>query len=118
MHRAFQREGRVAFLSISSDPEKDTPEVLSLYSKKFGADGRWNFLTGSKAAIYKLAIEGFKLSLQEDVGAAEPITHSTKLALVDSNGWVRGFYEGVGEESKGASARLTEDIRELLKEPK
>lgn len=118
IHQVFQREGTVGFLSISSDPEKDTPEVLSSYAKKFGADERWSFLTGSKEAIYALAIEGFKLSLQEVVGAAEPITHSTRLALVDSEGWVRGFYEGVGEESKGASACLIEDIRKLLKEQK
>jgi protein SCO1/2 len=116
IHEAFQGDGRVGFLSISSDPEKDTPEVLSLYAKKFGADERWSFLTGLKPSIYKLAIEGFKLSLQEVVGAAEPITHSTRLVLVDSHGWVRGFYEGVGEESDGASARLIEDIRELQKE--
>ena len=118
IHKAFQGDNRVGFLSISSDPEKDTPEVLSLYAQKFGADERWSFLTGSKPSIYKLANEGFKLSLQEVVGAAEPITHSTRLVLVDFHGWVRGFYEGVGEESNGASARLIEDIRELQKEQK
>ena len=115
IHRKYTGEERVGFLSVSSDPEKDTPDVLLAYSKKFGADKRWRFLTGQKSAVYRLAIEGFKLSLQEVVGAAEPITHSTRLALVDTDGWVRGFYEGVGEDSAGASQRLIDDIRELLK---
>jgi hypothetical protein len=36
--------------------------------------------------------------------------------LVDAKGWVRGFFEGVGEESAEAGKRLEEAIRSLLKE--
>jgi protein SCO1/2 len=118
IHKQLKNEPQVGFLSISSDPEKDTPEILSVYAKKFAADNRWSFLTGQKQAVYKLANEGFKLSLQEVVGAPEPISHSTRLALVDHEGWVRGFYEGVGADSEKAAPRLIEDIRELLKQLK
>jgi len=116
LHNAFSGENRVAFLSISSDPEKDKPEVLQKYALKFGADKRWSFLTGPVEAVFSLANHGFKLSLTRSENPAEPVTHSTRLLLVDAKGWVRGFFEGVGEESVEAGKRLEEAIRLVLKE--
>jgi protein SCO1/2 len=115
VHQEFSGDARVGFLSVSSDPEKDTPEVLRAYATKFKADDRWHFLTGPKGRVYDLANNGFKLSLKEVPDAPEPISHSTRLALVDREGWVRGFYEGVGEESSSAGRRLKEDIEALLR---
>lgn len=53
------RSGRdVSLISISVDPEDDTPEELKAYGKKFGAKPGWTFLTGKKEnidwVIYKL----------------------------------------------------------------
>lgn len=118
LHKKFENDSRVGFLSISTDPEKDTSEVLKLYAKKFDADSRWVFLTGRKEEVYRLANQGFKLSLQEVEGAAEPISHSTRLALVDSIGWVRGFYEGVGDGGDNAARELIRDISKLMEETK
>jgi cytochrome oxidase Cu insertion factor (SCO1/SenC/PrrC family) len=51
-------------VSISVDPERDTPPVLSQYADRFNADPeRWLFLTGDKRAIYRLAREGFRLGI-------------------------------------------------------
>jgi cytochrome oxidase Cu insertion factor (SCO1/SenC/PrrC family) len=51
-------------VSISVDPDRDTPAVLSQYAERFNADsGRWFFLTGDKRAIYRLAKEGFRLGV-------------------------------------------------------
>jgi len=116
LHKSFSNENRVAFLSISSDPEKDTPEVLKLYASKFGADSRWGFLTGPVKAIFSLANNGFKLSLTRSERPEEPVTHSTRLVLVDSQGWIRGFFEGVGEDSEDAGKRLEDAITKLLQE--
>lgn len=113
LHKELSSEADVRFVSISTDPVKDTPEVLTQYAQKFGASDRWLFLTGEKQEIYRLANEGFKLSLTEDLSAAEPITHSTKLVLVDRAGTVRGFYEGIGEED---TQRIVEHVRRLLTE--
>ncbi|RFC45554.1 MAG: protein SCO1/2 [Verrucomicrobia bacterium] len=118
VHRSFSGENRIGFLSISSDPEKDQPAVLKKYAEKFNADSRWLFLTGQTSAIFSLANQGFKLSLTRTEGGVEPVTHSTRLVLVDGSGWVRGFYEGVGEEGNEASVRLGEGIRKLLEEIK
>jgi len=60
----------VRLVSISVDPEHDTPEALQRYAQRFGADPeRWLFLTGDKAAIYRLAQEGFHLSVVDPAGA-------------------------------------------------
>jgi protein SCO1/2 len=115
IHQNFSKEPQVGFLSISGDPQKDSPEVLSVYAQRFKADERWVFLTGQKDRVYALANEGFKMSMKEMPGGQDPVSHSTRLVLVDKEGWVRGFYEGVGEESAGATERLEADIRELSK---
>jgi len=116
LHKQLSSENRVAFLSISSDPEKDKPEILKKYAVRFGADQRWSFLTGPVSTVFSIANQGFKVSLTKIENSPEPVTHSTKLILVDSKGWVRGFFEGVGEETGEASKRLEEAIRVLLKE--
>ena len=103
----------VRLVSISTDPEHDTPEVLEAYARRFQAGDRWLFLSGDKTQIHALANQGFKLSVVEDRGAPEPITHSTKFALVDRQGYVRGFYDGTDAE---ASRKLVDDIRKLLGE--
>ncbi len=62
----------VRLVSISVDPEHDTPEILRAYSQRFGADPeRWLFLTGDKGAIVRLAQDGFHLSVV-DPGAMQP----------------------------------------------
>jgi cytochrome oxidase Cu insertion factor (SCO1/SenC/PrrC family) len=62
----------VRLVSISVDPDHDTPESLRAYAQRFGADPeRWLFLTGDKAAIVRLAQDGFHLSVVAP-GAAPP----------------------------------------------
>ena len=103
----------IQLVSFSVDPVQDTPEVLKEYAQRYGADPkRWLFLTGNKDAIYKLSIEGFKLGLDDSGSAAEPITHSTRFALVDRQGRIRGYY-GMNDET--ALVRLAKDVKALLR---
>jgi len=67
------------FVSISVDPERDTPAVLSQYAERFNADpDRWFFLTGDKRAIHRLAREGFRLGIADPVepSHASPVKSS------------------------------------------
>jgi protein SCO1 len=90
---------RVELVSISVDPDRDTPEVLADYARKFGADpDRWWFLTGPKDELTRLITRGFKLGLamasdSERQAGAEPITHSDRLALVDRDNRVVGYFD-------------------------
>ncbi|MFQ6616809.1 MAG: SCO family protein [Fidelibacterota bacterium] len=93
-------------LSISVNPEYDTPAILREYGNRFGADHtRWTFLTGDPGAIHRLAVDGFH------VGSIEkPMFHSTRFVLVDSKGQIRGYY--ISSETQ-EMARLERDLKSL-----
>jgi protein SCO1/2 len=107
-------------VSITVDPENDTPAVLKQYAAGFGAGPRWWFLTGSRTDLYRLAVDGFKLEAMEvplddqKAGGDGPFLHSSKLALVDGDGRVRGYYDSTDED---AMARLAVDLRAVAKAP-
>ena len=103
----------VRLVSISVDPDHDTPEVLQRYAESFQATGRWLFLTGGREDVRRLCVEGFKLGLDMAPGPGagpEPILHSTRFVLVDGKGDIRGYYEAFDEES---TARLERDLLAL-----
>ncbi len=110
----------VALVSFSVDPDRDTPEVLDEYAAGHGADDeRWYFLTGDRAAVYRLSREGFRLAVgevppEELRPGDEAIMHSDRFGLVDRRGRIRGLYRGAGPDSEAAVRQLAEDIRKLL----
>lgn len=92
----------VQMVSFTVDPQHDTPQVLSAYIEEQGIDNdRWRFVTGEPADVIGLVRGGFKLGVgqreADEDGVAYDIAHSTKLALVDENGGIRGFYGIDGE---------------------
>ncbi len=90
--------GGVKGVSISVDPEYDTPEVLAKYAQGLGADPNgWWFLTGARDDVYKLILDKFKLSVAPNTAAdqkegAEAVAHSDRLVLVDRNNQVLGAF--------------------------
>ncbi len=55
----FQRKkgpeaGKTQLVSISIDPENDTPRTMKAYMKRYGAKQGWDFLTGSREDIDKV----------------------------------------------------------------
>jgi protein SCO1/2 len=104
----------VHLVSFSVDPEKDTPEVLRGYAEKLQADPkRWDFLTGSKPAIYKLSHDGFKLAVSDGSTEQGIPVHSTRMVLVDRHGEIRGYYEAAEAD---AVTKLLADTNHLLRE--
>jgi protein SCO1 len=87
----------VRFVSFGVDPEYDTPEVLAEYGRKLGADpSRWTFLHGERPVIRALIKDGFKLAIEDGApDSVEPILHSTRFVLVDGEGTIRGYYDGM-----------------------
>jgi protein SCO1/2 len=105
-------------VSITCDPKRDTPERLREYAQQAGADPRrWLFLTGDRQAIYDLSAKGFHMGVNVDPGDVNttdyPILHSTRFALIDRDGAVRGFYDGTSPE---VVDRLKDDARRLAAE--
>ena len=94
---------KIAILSISVDPDWDTPEVLNKYARKHKANPYiWSFLTGERNELKDLLVNGFKVpmgdkeAVQGSVGLEEvtlmDIVHTEKLVLVDDEGNARGYY--------------------------
>lgn len=108
--REFHRElvdsrltDHVQMMTVTVDPEHDTPEVLADYARQLGVTGDdWVFLTGSAPEIERFVVDGFKLAVGErqttSTGAID-IAHSSRLVLVDRFGGIRGFY-GIDRESR------------------
>jgi protein SCO1/2 len=70
------------YVSISIDPEFDSPMVLQAYAKRFGAN--WRFLTGSRAEIEQV-LRAF------DAWRGSKANHSalTLMKLAGSKTWTR-----------------------------
>lgn len=116
LQRQFTAQSTVQFVSVSVDPERDTPQVLSAYADKHEADRqRWFFLTGQRNQVIKLIRDGFHLSvaaLPDSSEANGMIPHSPRFVLVDQQAQIRGYYDS--REIEGL-ARLRNDIEILLK---
>jgi protein SCO1 len=95
----------VRLVSFTVDPARDTPEVLASYAKHFKQDPtRWAFLTGDMPSLNAVGL-GFKLN-----GVDGSTTHSSRFALVDRRGHIRGFYSTA---EGGFMPQLMHDIRQL-----
>ena len=121
LQEAVASDPHVQLVTFTVDPQDDTPPVLAAYANKFGADpNRWWFLTGPEKPLYELIQNGFYQVVQDNRGQPPQegqfiVTHSTKMVLVDAEGNVRGFYDGVGVDGR---ADLLKGIKTLEKEEK
>ena len=113
----FKKEKDLRLVSITVDPERDTPKILTEYANRFSADpARWFFLTGKKETIYKFAQEGFHLGAVEIPHEKKPEsgathTHSPRFVLIDRDAQIRGYYVSTDAE---AMKRLRRDLKILV----
>ena len=93
---ATRRGVALRLLSVSVDPDNDSPEVLRHYAEEYQADrATWSFLTGEARAVRSTAEQGFKIAVDGTADPSKPdfgISHGTELVLVDGAGRVRGYY--------------------------
>ena len=139
---AYKGEENFMILSHSCMPETDSIPLLKAYEAKMingrlekNADGsyrieydtshssqpvmsnpNWNFLTGDKTALYKMARQGYmidnnKPDSMQNIG--DQFIHTQFFALVDKQRRVRGIYDGLKEAE---IEKLVGDIKGLLKE--
>ena len=92
-------------VSISVDPERDTPDRLATYAARYGANPiSWSFLTGPEQAIQATVVDGFKVGAGKERGAGADggpgfweIFHGEKLVLVDRQLRIRGYFDATPE---------------------
>lgn len=102
----------VRLVSVTVDPEHDTPEVLAAHAEGIGADpDRWIHLTGEQDTIWRLSEEGYKLPVgAEPDNPLMPIGHSAKFALVNGEGLIIDYYNS---QDTGDIDRLLVDLKRL-----
>jgi protein SCO1/2 len=107
----------VKFVSITTDPEYDTPPVLKKYAERHGVDeSRWHFLTGIKRDVYELSVSGMKFTVLENTNRVIPndfFLHSEHFVLVDKHGNIRGIFEGAEDEER---KQLLLAVKKLVRE--
>jgi protein SCO1/2 len=100
---------KIAFVSITVDPERDTPDVLKQYAQAFGADfAGWSFLTGSPEAIREVT---HRYGVYASKTAGGDVEHTFLTSIVDSRGILRVQYLGVRFDPE----EFRRDLLSLLK---
>lgn len=124
IEKTFFGNPNFGIVSITIDPNHDTPQVLKEHAKLLGVkSSNWNFLTGDKATIMDLSNKGFNLYAGENEKVSGGFEHSGLFALIDKDGNIRCrkdefgnpniYYDGL--DKKGVRD-IQEDIKILLAE--
>jgi protein SCO1 len=124
IEKKFFGNPNFGIVSITIDPEHDTPAVLKSHRELLGVkSSNWNFLTGDKKYIIDLSNKGFNLYAGENSKVNGGFEHSGSFALIDKNGKIRCrkdeygnpilYYDGL--DKKGVRD-IQQDIAILLKE--
>ena len=102
---------KIAFVSITVDPERDTPEVLKQYAQAFGANlAGWFFLTGRSDVIRDVTRRYGVFALKSANG---DVDHTFLTSIVDRRGILRVQYLGVRFDPN----EFRHDLLSLLQEP-
>ncbi len=112
----------IRLISITVDPQTDTPSVLKEYASKYRADHKiWQFLTGPIDHISEVVIDGFKMALENPDSKSHAgheghqmpatsmdlmsITHGENFVIVDQLGNIRAYQQ----------ARNSNDINAIVR---
>lgn len=112
----------VRFVSITVDPEHDTPEHLRSYSSRFEVDpDKWRFLTGDMDTILSICEEGLGFGVQVDpaVTITRPsgdtmanITHPSRFFVVSPEVRIVAMYDGLDRED---ALRMGRDLKRFTR---
>ena len=119
-------DSNARLVTLTTDPDFDTPTVLKKYAERFGADfNRWTFLAGTKKEIAALASDSLKLSAvpvkpEDRKDDADLFIHTTIFVVVDKHAQLRGSFETGGDGvdwTNEVQPRLLKTVRQLENEP-
>ena len=110
----FNNDQRVQLLSFTVDPQHDSAAKLLSYGRNMDAVyAHWDFLTGDKKIIYKLARKEFFVTATDGDGGPQDFIHSDKVMLVDQQNNIRGYYDGTSQKE---IQQLIKDLKKLENE--
>jgi len=116
-------------ISITIDPNNDTPSILKKYSETLDVKSQnWHFLTGEKDYIYDLANIGFNIFANQNSNFIGGFEHQGYFALIDKDGYIRSrkdsfgnpimYYLGINDINaiQQGIGMLNYDIKKLIDE--
>jgi protein SCO1/2 len=104
--------GQVKLISVTFDPDTDTPKVLAAHAARLKADPDvWTFLTGDRVTIHRFAGR-FGVGVIRPEGAKD-INHNLRTALIGRDGRIRQFYSG----SDWTPSTVLSDLRAAVATP-
>ena len=89
-------KGKVNFLLISFDSERDLPEELKKFANKSGLDENWTLLHGDETAVRTLSV---LLNVQFEKNAEGNFSHSNIISVLDKTGTLLFQKEGLGADA-------------------
>ena len=89
LQERFSSSNDIQFLSITTDPDFDTLDILNQYSSNYSKNDNWFFLRGDILDIIDLSEKGFFLDAK-----LLPAGHSLRFVLVDKELNIRKYYKG------------------------
>jgi cytochrome oxidase Cu insertion factor (SCO1/SenC/PrrC family) len=100
LEKTKHAKGRVQIVSLSFDPEHDTPEVMRTYGGKLAGEKagvQWHFLTTASKADVQPVLDAFgqdvsKPNAPQAQEQVSNLSHVLKVFLIDRDGWVREIY--------------------------
>ncbi|TWF41695.1 protein SCO1/2 [Chitinophaga polysaccharea] len=107
-------DSSIRILSLTVDPDRDTPATLQHYAAKWNISPHtWKLLTGNKKNLYYFARKGLYLTATDGDGGKDDFIHSDNIVLLDQQQRIRGYYSGT---SASAITLLLSDIKKLQHE--
>ena len=105
----------VRLVSVSVDPEHDTPQILAVYADEAEADqDHWKFLTGRPNQIRQLSTHGLRLPISAHAAGAEPAFPRQDVLLVGRDRRIRGVFDGSSPDGR---ASLVAELSALASAP-
>ena len=93
----FGNSNDFGIISITIDPNNDTPSILKKYSEALDVKSQnWHFLTGQKDYIYDLANIGFNIFANQNSNFIGGFEHQGYFALIDKDGYIRSRKDSFG----------------------
>lgn len=121
----LQQNDNAKLVTLTTDPDYDSPEMMKRYGERFGADfNRWIFLTGTKNELANLGANSLKLSAQpipvkDRTTPVDLFIHSTIFVVVDKHAQLRGIFQTEGEGvdwTNEVEPRLIKTVHRLERE--
>jgi cytochrome oxidase Cu insertion factor (SCO1/SenC/PrrC family) len=86
---------RVELVTVSFDPQRDTPAAMRALRERLAPKGRWRFLTGANENALRPVLADFgqdAVWIPGEENAPDSLRHVLKVFVVDANGAVRQIY--------------------------